>query len=197
VGTSKVNAMCIKRTVLLSIIALSVLGGCDSSANVDGQEQRHTESQQTRWVSGMDTYRVDQLNAGVGNGGHTLGTYDPAHFSASKAKQDLVASDERRGCPGRARSVSQATGIAAVDTFLTDQAPFVLAAENEELDEGLNAAWLDQLMRDIVSDEENLGVFSSVYDLDGEDDPVHCAYWTFDVYRKNGTVIRFDFDWGD
>jgi hypothetical protein len=43
------------------------------------------------------------------------------------------------------------------------------------------------------------GVFSSTYDENGvdKDNAEAWMYYTFYVYRANGTVIRFEFDYTD
>ena len=56
---------------------------------------------------------------------------------------------------------------------------------------------LEKNLRDLVSDPANLGVFSSLYDDKSKDNPVHCAIYRFFVYRADGTLAKFDFDWSD
>lgn len=184
-----------RTTTFFAVAAACLAVGACESTDVGSESANQTESLQVRWVNGHDVYRAQILESMAANGGHSFGTYDPDSFSARAAKDDMIARDRDRGCEGRIWSKSRQEAVQTFEEFITSE-DWAIGAEDME-DYSLER--LQQAARELFADPDNLGVFSSIFDPAGVDTehPWACWYWRFYIYRKNGTVIHFDFDWGD
>jgi hypothetical protein len=135
------------------------------------------------------------------NSFHQVGTYDPATFDSAGALAALRALDEARGCPERIYSRSRAEGIAGFEELLADRSyqDAVVDCKDGFVDlPGIpDPAAFDAEWRALVGAKSNRGVFSSVQDPDGVEDPIGCHYYRYLVFRRDGTAVYVDYDFSD
>lgn len=119
-----------------------------------------------------------------------LNNYTPA--KALKSLQDRDLENRGQNCSkGRRYGNSKADGVALFKEFLKS---------NEMVKECL----LSELSSDtrmalfsLIDSPENIGVFASLYTDANEENAEACGYYTFDIYRRDGTCMRFVFDYTD
>lgn len=138
----------------------------------------------------------------VGNGGHTIGTFDPELFDASEALESLVELDDTaHGCTSRTYSSSKQDGIDTFVEFLDNGSYKDQVLDCVDGFAGLAAIpspdFFESKWQALVSDPENRAVFSSKADPLGDDDPFSCNYQRFLIYRADGTVLRLYYDYSD
>ena len=174
--------------IVLAAVSFTVVGCAASTEAVD---PARTDDVTAKPTAAEDTTLLRALNACTANGAAGARTFDRATFDAGKVLSGLRAEDARHDCAGqRIYSTSRASAVSLFKTFATtdDQAPECFAAT-------LTAAQRARLDA-IVSDPDNVGVFASVFDSAGED-AESCAFFNFDVYRRDGQVFELRFDYRD
>jgi hypothetical protein len=140
-------------------------------------------------VDDVDFAAVQDLQCSSGR--HRVGTYAVASFDAGAAREALAAHDlEGLGCPGRTYSRSKRDAQTVARDLATSW-----ESMHEDLTECGSGKATDFLA--LVDDETNVAVFSAVYDPEGPDDPVVCNMAEIVIYRANGTVLWFDYDYSD
>jgi hypothetical protein len=170
---------------------LFVLVACSSgpSGSATNEDDLRVDSKVARLV--------DRAQCAQGNSVHETLRFRPATFDPAAALAEMKRDDRERGCPGRVYSTSKESGAKAFETFLmTDQAEG-FDDQCSSSDEGIDAPALRRELAALANDPANKGVFSSLHDDTKSDDPVHCALFRFHVYRADGTLAKFDFDWSD
>lgn len=139
---------------------------------------------------------VDESCSGNNNG--WLRTFDVATFKASEALARLREEDKDAmgvACVSQhSYSTSRETGVRAFTDHVSGEGGEWSHETKSCLEENLSDAQRSKLL-EIVSDPENLGVFSSVF-ADG-DNSEGCAYYNFHVYRRDGTLLEFTFNYTD
>jgi len=145
----------------------------------------------------IDAVKIaERSECAAGNGGSSVETFVPASFDPAAVMSALKASNRDRGCGKHKTSTSKEDGVAMFKTFLTEQAETLQAScEDEAAPDAVKKLNADMLK--LVEDPTNLGVFSTFPVADSGDDPVSCFFFRFDVYRADGKLVSFDFDWGD
>jgi hypothetical protein len=180
------------RTLFTSLLGVFLLAAC-SSAPTPSTGEDDIKGRPDPNVKKL----LDRANCAAGNSVHETVRFNPARFDAAAALADMKKGDRERGCPGREYSQSRAEGVKAFTATFLKEARQAFIDQCQSADENINAAQLERDLRDLVSDPANLGVFSSLHDDRQKDDPVHCAIFRFHVYRADGTLAKFDFDWSD
>lgn len=180
------------RTLIATSFLLAVAGcSTDPAPPPEASGEDHLEA------APLDVVSIAERSECVaGNGGSSVEAFVPASFDAAAVMADLKASNRDRGCGGHATSTSREDGVAIFKAFLAEQADtFQSNCEDDAVPDALTR--LNEEMIALVEDPTNLGVFSTVPATDSNDDPVSCYYFRFDVYRADGALVSFDFDWGD
>ncbi len=135
---------------------------------------------------------VDDTCAGNSNG--YTDTFDPKKFSASEEMAKMRADDEDASgvsCSDqRIYSSSRETGVEMFLKHIATQEDTQMCIKST-----LSDVQRAQL-KEIVSDPSNLGVFASVFDPKGDNSEA-CMYYTFRVFRADGTFIEFTFNYTD
>jgi hypothetical protein len=139
---------------------------------------------------------VDRAQCAQGNSVHETLGLRPAAFDPAAALAEMKRDDREQGCPGRVYSTSKESGAKAFETFLTEQAE-LFDDQCSSSDDAIDSPALRRDLAALANDPANTGVFSSLHDKTQNDDPVHCAIFRFHVYRADGTLAKFDFDWSD
>lgn len=189
--------------LVLPVLVAACTGGSSSTASSTDSADDSAASQM-RFTDGNDSALALQLSCAVSNGMIRVGVYDRESFDPAAFKQELTALDADRGCPGRIRSASKADAIKSATAFTKELVSNNLVTELDtclvDADLGGTFAnpdeYVTQLMS-LVADDANVAVFSTDHDPKGKDDPVACFYFRYVVFRDNGTVIDFDYDFGD
>lgn len=179
--------------ILLPLLGALVLVACSSGASDSG-----TSDEEIR-RAGLDPKvkkLVDRASCAAGNGAHATVRFTRSTFDAARSLDEIKQADAQRGCPGRVYSTSKASGAAAFREFLSEEAE-LFHDQCESSDDTIDTQKLSMDLNDLAGDAANVAVYSSIHDRDQNDDPVHCAYYRFHVYRADGTLAKFDFDWSD
>lgn len=139
---------------------------------------------------------VDESCSGNNNG--WLRTYDVTTFKASEAMARLREEDKDAmgvACVSQhAYSKSRESGVAAFLDHIGGKGDEWSHETKSCLDDNLTSAQRDKLAA-LISDPENLGVFASTF-ADG-DNSEGCAYYSFHVYRRDGVLLEFTFNYTD
>ena len=138
--------------------------------------------------------KVDDNCAGNDNGHFT--TFDVRAFDAAKVMEEIQNDDKDAmgvGCHGdHAYSRSRTSAVALFNEFVN-------ANEWDDrtcLEENLSTKEMTRL-KQMVADPTNLGVFASVYDGHGDGNSEACAFFTFHVYRADGSLVKLTFNHTD
>jgi hypothetical protein len=176
----------------LLVLALLALVACSSSSESSTSEDDIRRAGLDPKVKKL----VDKANCAAGNSVHETVRFTPSRFDAAKALDEIKAADRERGCPGRDYSSSKADGVSQFNAFLTRE-NVAFTDQCTSVEDNLDGSALVTELRQLADDPANLGVYSSLHDRNKNDDPVHCYIFRFYVYRANGTLAKFDFDWSD
>ncbi len=175
---------------LLLATVTTLLVACGSS---DGGSTGEGDVVRAKRPDAAVTELVSRAECAEGNGVHAVGTYDVAKFDPAAVMTAFRARDREKDCAGRVYSTSRESGAAQFAEFLSEQAELF----DDSCYDDKNPAELREKLRAFTADPANKAVFTSVHDNEKDDDPVHCAYVRAEVYRADGTVAKFDFDWSD
>jgi hypothetical protein len=124
-----------------------------------------------------------------GNDSGGTAKFDPAKFSAGKAKKALRK--QNQGCKGMRMSKNKQEAVEAFERFADVDGGSAFAAC---LNESLTKTDIKKLI-EMVKDSSNVAVFSSEYN--GNDEREACDFAHFDVYRASGqtvSIVRDDTD---
>ena len=149
----------------------------------------------TRGAPAIDVREIWQVvnDNCAGNGGGRTAVFDPRELDLQQEMLDLRASD--RGClapgrhPGRRYSRSRPHGVRIFKEFLRtdyyakDCVPRALGGS------------LEPLLRILDDTDATLAVLASVYD--DHPDSEGCSYYRFNVYRADGVMVQFEFNYTD
>ncbi len=174
----------------LLIPILLLAAACSGSSELDGQEAASTAKKPNSKVVAL----VDDANCTAGNGTHETAFYDVASFEARDAFDDMSLRDERLFCSSRIRSNSKESGARAFHAFLDAEVDFDAHLFDSVCDHVKDRSKLRAELMVLADDPTNVAVFSGTPDESGKG---ACRYFTFDVYRRDGTAVRFDFDYAD
>jgi hypothetical protein len=178
---------------LLFVLAVACDGGTGEPSLSGGKADALGGSAALTFVDPAAAEIVRQ-HVGAGNGEHRIGTYDVEGFDADEVLDAIRARDGATACDERVYSTSRADGVADYAGFTADDS---FRQQIEDTDDPAAVAAIAAAMAALVGDPANLGVFSSLHDPDGHDDPVHCNTFDFYVFRADGTKILFGFDYSD
>jgi hypothetical protein len=183
------RALCLLATSLSLSLGLLACGGEEESAPASGVDDIKQAKDPNATVKKL----VDRANCAAANGGHDTTVFTVASFDASKALAEMKAADRERGCPGRTYSNSKESAAKAFTDWLESQKDPI----DEQCAEDEKPKELRPKLAELARDPKNVAVFSSLHDEKQKDDPVSCFYFRFWVYRADGTLANFDFDWSD
>lgn len=136
-----------------------------------------------RFVSWQDAQNVAELQELGHNDGHHIGLYDKSVLNLETLKSEVQAKDiSANGCKARAYG----------KTLQDAQAIFADILKWEDSNEN-SRAWKNKFetMKQIVEDATNVGLFTSRFVANTEDDSESCAYFDIYVFRADGTAIKF------
>jgi hypothetical protein len=137
---------------------------------------------------------LERVQYATHNGnGHDLGVYSPYHFDMQAARTYLQEEDAYYDCAGR-RYLEDDEVVAEYDAMVERWEPY-LDAEYEE--EGVTPEAHASLVRDLLTDPNNAKVLMSAYDDASHDESYACGYWNILVYREDGLVLSFDYNFTD
>lgn len=121
---------------------------------------------------------VDAVGDCVHNGSTNIGKFDTKKFSASAVMAKMRQDDSESSCKD--------------DIYYSSSREDGAKSLVEQLNQcdSLSAVQYDQLL-EIINDPTNLAVFASEYQ---GDDSESCSYYQYEVYRADGTVLGFYFD---
>ncbi len=179
------------RALIPTLFAIAIVGcAADPTPGQDSGEANLTET-------AIDAANIAaRSECAAGNGGSSVERFAPASFDPAAIMANLRSSNRERECGAHVTSTSREDGVAIFKAFLAEQTDTFQANCEDDADPAAVAKLSDDMLK-LVEDPTNLGVFSTVPAPDSDDDPVHCYYFRFDVYRADGTLVSFDFDWSD
>lgn len=122
--------------------------------------------------------KLDNACAGNDNGG--VYQYDVKKFKPGVAKKDLRKMNN--GCRGMKVSKNKQQAVEALTSYLTKSSD----AFSSCVKDNLSAVETEQVLS-VVSDPQNLAVFSSQFD--NKDDSEACSFHHFSIYRLTGQKI--------
>jgi hypothetical protein len=182
-------------TLFSIVAAASLLLACAGDSTSEGSQEDDIRARKVDAAEAEALFdKVDDNCAGNDNG--SFRRFTVSEFDPSKV-MDEVKNDDRDamgvGCFGdHAYSKSRASGVAMFNEFLA-------ANEWDDrscLEENMSAKEISRLEQ-MVADPTNLGVFASVYDGHGEGNSEACAFYTFHVYRADGSHVELTFNHTD
>lgn len=191
---------------MMAIMALGIgLNACDSNPDAGRDTSFHTEGQGDRQFVPLRPSAVEALGAlastlervdyATHNGnGHGVGAYLRGDFEEGAVLAYLRADDEDRACTDRVYAVDTEALLAGYDTMVAHWAPF---EEAEYEDEPATPDEHAAAVRALIAAPETDRVVASLFDAEGDDDSEACAYFHILVYRTDGLVLSFDFDFTD
>lgn len=193
---------------ILAIVALGIgLAACDTNTNTGPGEDAsfHTETEGDRQfvplrpsavqAVGAISSTLTTLDYSTHNGnGHGVGAYLRGDFDENAVLAYLRADDEYRRCTDRVYAVDTETLLTGYDQMVADWTPFEDAEYEDEPGSPEEHA---ALLRGLIAAPETEHVVASMFYDDGDDDSESCSYYQIFVYRTDGLVVSFDFDFSD
>lgn len=161
------------------------------SGGDDGKEDNGSDADASlfSWVNTWDRWTTQALDQCGYNDASRVGTFELGEFDAESFMAEIHALDGE--CEeGRIYSRSQANGI---ELFLRhiEEDEMTRECMNEQV-----SSYDADRARTIISDPENLGVFASVFP-EGGIDAEYCMYYHFYVFRPDGSLLRWTFNYTD
>ena len=144
-----------------------------------------------RWVDGDIAADVASLQYAGHSGGHRLGLFEPSSFSLKSAARWLEEYDSSRGCAeSHLRVEDRADAIGVFKEFVYELEPFAEAAEHSFATPRMHAERVSSLL----GEEATLAALASKF-AGSETDAERCLYFSFFLYRRDGTAVHLLFDY--